>query len=139
MTNTTICVVGNAKSMNRTRAMSRTASTTPRTIPIIAPISAVITPSCGIAPHLAPRHADRAEHSISRVRSKTVRRERVDDPEEAHEDGQGEEHEDVQHGIQAGYLVVDELLARLHLRVREVRESGFERRCVPVRDVAPSR
>ena len=76
-------------------------------------------------PHLASGHPDCSQHS--ELAGALVHREDegVDDPEEADDDGEREEHvDDVQDGGETGDLVVLELLARLCLRVGE----GLQRR-----------
>ena len=72
-------------------------------------------------PHLAPRHPDCSQHS--ELAGALIHREdeRVDDPEEADDDGECEEHvDDVQDGGEPSDLVVLELLSRLRFRVGEV-------------------
>ena len=72
------------------------------------------------APHLASRHADRTQHADLARPLEHGQDERVDDAEEADDHRQREQHvEDVQDRAEPADLVVDELLARLHLRVRE--------------------
>ena len=80
-------------------------------------------------PHLAPRHADRAQHPELTCPLEDGQHERVHDPEEADDHGEGEQHvEDVEDVVQAADLVVDELVARLRFRVGEVLQRALERR-----------
>ena len=84
--------------------------------------------------HLPPRHADRAQHPELARPLEDGEHERVDDPEEADEDRQREQHvEDVQDALERRDLVVDELVAGLRLGVREVLQRRLERRRVRVR------
>jgi hypothetical protein len=69
-------------------------------------------------PHLTPAGADRAQHADLTGALEHGEHQCVDDPEQAHHDRQGQQHvEDVEHAGEAGDLVVDELLAGLHLGV----------------------
>ena len=53
-------------------------------------------------PHLTPRHADRAEHAELARPLEDRQDERVDDPEQADHDREGEQHvEDVEHLLEA--------------------------------------
>ena len=76
-------------------------------------------------PRLPARQADRAQHPDLTRALEDGEHERVDDPEQTHDHRQRKQHvEDVQDRVEAGDLVVHELLPRLRLRVREAGE-GF--------------
>ena len=85
------------------------------------------------AADLPPRHPDRAQHPELARPLEHRQDERVHDAEQADDDGEREQHvEHVEDRVQRPDLVVDELLLRLHLRVRERRELLLERRLVRV-------
>jgi hypothetical protein len=89
---------GSESTMKSTRAMSSDARTIPSAMPIVAPISAVM------AHHpadLTPRHSDCAQHADLTGPFEDGQHKRVDDPEEADDDGQSEQHvKDVQDGAE---------------------------------------
>ena len=75
-------------------------------------------------PRLTARQADRAQHPDLPRALEHRQHERVDDPEQAHDHREREQHvEDVQDRVEPRDLVVDELLAGLHLRVRVARRA----------------
>ena len=81
------------------------------------------------APHLPPGHADRAQHPELARALEHRQHERVHDPEQADDDREREQDvEQVQDRVEAGDLVVDELLLGLHLRVRERRRAAARAR-----------
>ena len=120
--------------MKSTRATSSPARTIPSTIPMNGADQRgdhALVPDH--PPHLAARHPDRAQHAELARPLEHGEDERVHDPEQADDHREREQHvEDVQHRVQAGDLVVDELLLRLHLRVREAASAALERRPVGV-------
>ncbi len=133
--NTISCATGSVKSMKSTRATSRAPSAIPSRIPSAAADrrgdDALVS---NHPPHLPAGHPDRAQHPDLTRPLEDGEDERVHDPEEAHEDREREQDvEDVEHRAEAGDLVVDELLARLHLGVGELLQRPVERGFVRVR------
>ena len=101
--NTMICPTGSENSMNSTRATSSAPRTIPSTIPSDAADQrrdhALVADH---PPHLAPRHPDRAQHPELARPLEHGQHERVDDPEQADDDGEREQHvEDVEDRAEA--------------------------------------
>ena len=85
------------------------------------------------AAHLTARHPDRAEHADLARPLEDGQDECVDDPEQAHDHRQRKQHvEDVEDRAEAGDLIVDELLPRRRLRVRELLQRAVQSHFVRV-------
>ena len=115
------CVHGITNTISLTRAASRPPSTSPRTIPSSGSDQRrdhALVPDH--PPRLPSGQPDRPQHADLTRALVDRQHERVDDPEDADDDREREQDvEDVQHLLEAGDLIVGELLPRLRLRVRE--------------------
>ena len=85
------------------------------------------------ATHLAARHPDRAQHADLARALVDREDERVDHPEDAHEDGEREHHvEERDELVEVRVLALDPLLASLELGVGEAGDGRFHLRAVLV-------
>ena len=111
-------------------ATTMAASPRPAAMPIAAPSSAVmIALVADHAPHLAARHADRAQHPELAGALEGREHERVDDAEQGDDHGQRQQHvEDGQQLVDAAGLLLDVGVLGEHLGVREGVDRPLQRR-----------
>ncbi len=122
------CPTGIVKAGYSIACPTISASTIPTGIPSAAPISAVMMLSWRIIRRSwRRRHADRAQHAELARALEDGQHERVDDPEQADDDRQREQHvEQVQAACRSPAPGCLELALGLDLRVREARERAFQ-------------